>query len=358
MPLLRTLSVSAQAASHIRTELERGRWCDVIPGVYQLAVELGINRKTIEAALRQLEHEGLLQGQGQGRKRRIVMPTVKSARSMRVAILLYEPSDRHLDYIVELQHALEEAGHTVSMAAKALTELKMDVSRVSRLVAQTPADAWILLSGSREITAWFCQQPKPAFALFGRQEGLTIAATGPNKIPAFAAAARHLVGQGHSRIVLVARRGRRLPELGRSESSFINELKACGIQISDFNLPDWEETKEGLHTLLLSLFRVTPPTAMLIEEAPIFAAVQQFLASAGIRVPQQVSLICTDADPTFVWCTPSISHIRWDAEPLVRRMVRWAANVSQGKKDVRQTVAPAEFVIGGTTGPAPASGGN
>jgi DNA-binding GntR family transcriptional regulator len=56
MPLLHSLSVSSQAAAHIRAELERGRWTGLIPGVYQLAAELGVNRKTIEAALRQLEH--------------------------------------------------------------------------------------------------------------------------------------------------------------------------------------------------------------------------------------------------------------------------------------------------------------
>ena len=48
---------------------------------------------------------------------------------------------------------------------------------------------------------------------------------------------------------------------------------------------------EGLQKLLGSLFRLTPPTAMIIDEAPLFAATQQFLASQGLRVPQQVSLI-------------------------------------------------------------------
>jgi DNA-binding GntR family transcriptional regulator len=66
MPLLRSLSVSAQAAAHLRAEIERGHWMGKLPGVHQLAAELGVNRKTVEAALRQLEHEGLLQGQGQG----------------------------------------------------------------------------------------------------------------------------------------------------------------------------------------------------------------------------------------------------------------------------------------------------
>ena len=103
-----------------------------------------------------------------------------------------------------------------------------------------------------------------------------------------------------------------------------------------------------------SLFRVTPPTALIIDEAPFFIATQQFLASRGIRVPQQVSLICTDADSTFTWCLPSVSHIRWDSRLVARRIVRWAAAVSRGRKDVKQSFTLAEFVKGGTIGPVPA----
>ena len=353
MSLLRTLSISSQAAAHIRTELERGHWIGELPGVHQLAVELGINHKTVESALRQLEHEGLLIGQGQGRRRRIATPSSRMVKSMRVGLLYYEPADRQVDYMVNLHHALVAAGHTVVSVARSLMELKLDLSRIRRVVEDTPADVWIILAGSREVLEWFSKQSKPAFALFGRKEELPIAAAGPDKFPAFAAATRHLIGLGHSRIVLVARRARRLPILGRSETAFLNELKTHGIKVGNFNLPDWDETLEGLQLLLHSLFRITPPTAMIVEEAPIFAAVQQFLASHAIRVPQQVSLICTDADPVFAWCNPTISHISWESDPLVRRIVRWAANVSQGREDRRQTVAPAKFVVGGTTGPVP-----
>ena len=273
---------------------------------------------------------------------------------MRIALLDYEPLARTEGYMVELQHLLAAAGHAAFFTEKSLVELRMDVARIGRLVRQTKADAWVIGAGSREVLEWFCAQPMPAFALFGRREGLPIAAIGPDKQPAIAAATRHLIGLGHRRIVLLARRLRRLPEPGRSERALLDELKSHGIPMGDFNLPDWEETREGFQELLGSLFRVTPPTALIVDEAPFFVATQQFLAGRGIRVPQQVSLICTDADPTFSWCMPSIAHIRWDPDPVVRRIVRWAATVSRGRKDVKQAFTLAEFIPGGTIGPAPA----
>jgi hypothetical protein len=353
VPLLRALSASEQTAAHLRAELERGRWSGLMPGVKQLAGEVGVNHKTIEAALRQLEHEGLLVGQGQGRKRQIVLPGGKAARPLRIAMLNYDPVASADGYIVELQHLLVEAGHTAFFTDKSLTELGMDVARVSRLVKRTDADAWVVVAGSRPVLEWISAQPVPAFALFGRKEGLPIAATGPDKPPALAAATRHLTGLGHRRIVLLAR-GRRWREPGRSERAFLDELKACGIAVSEYNLPEWEETREGFQGILRSLFRVTAPTALIVDEASFFVATQQFLATRGIRVPHQISLVCTDDDPAFAWCMPTISHLRWDSAPVIRRVVRWAATVSQGRTDLKQTLFPSEFVIGGTTGPAPA----
>ena len=52
----------------------------------------------------------------------------------------------------------------------------MDAGRVSRFVRKTKADAWIVCAGSREVLEWFSAQPVPAFALFGRRDGLPIAA--------------------------------------------------------------------------------------------------------------------------------------------------------------------------------------
>ena len=181
---------------------------------------------------------------------------------------------------------------------------------------------------------------------------MPIAGAGPDKLPALAAAMRHLIGLGHRRIVLLTRRERRVPNPGPSERAFLDALTAHGIPAGDFNLPDWEETREGFQELLGSLFRVTPPTALIIQEAPFFVATLQFLGARGIRVPEEVSLVCTDPDPAFAWCTPPIAQIRWDTRLAVRRIVRWAANVSRGRRDVQQTSGAAEFVEGGTTGPA------
>ena len=78
----------------------------------------------------------------------------------------------------------------------------------------------------------------------------------------------------------------------------------------------------------------------------------QHFTERGIKVPRDISLVCMDADPAFAWCQPSISHLSWDFDPIVRRVVRWADNVARGKDDRRASTTLAEFIEGGTIGPA------
>jgi DNA-binding LacI/PurR family transcriptional regulator len=352
MQPFRLFSAAGQVAAFLRAEVERGHWTEEMPGADYLATALGVNRKTVEAALRRLEQEGVLAGQGAGRKRRIILAAGERARPLRVAILNFEPMVFTEGYIIELQHLLVEAGHSAFFAERSLTELGMKVSRISRLVEKTEADAWVVYAASREVLEWFVARSVPAIALFGRRRGLPIAAVGPDKVPAYAAATRRLIELGHRRIVLLCRQMRRLPVPGTAECVFLAELAAHEIPSSPYNLPDWEESVEGFQARLESLFRVTPPTALIIDELPFFVAAQQFLARRGIRVPEDVSMVCTDANPAFAWCVPSVAHIGWDSRPVVRRIVRWAANVSHGEKDLRQTLTPAKFVEGGTIGPA------
>lgn len=348
----RFLTITEQVAEHLRRELARGRWTGLMPGKHELAAELAVNNKTVEAALRQLEARGLLLSQGAGRRRAIRTGERPQRRMLRVALLVSDNSDLGLDYMVELRHRLLKAGHAVQIAPRTIVDLRDDSGRLVAMARSTQADAWIVVGGSRKILQWFAGRTEPAFALFGRRGGLPLAAAGPDKPSTYAAATRELIRLGHKRIVLMVRPRRRLPEPGAPEKAFLAELAAHGLAVGDYNLPAWEESPKDFHRCLEELFRVTPPTAMIIDETEFFFATQQFLSGRGLRVPEDVSLIATDPDPTFHWCRPSIAHITWDSSPLVQHIVRWAANVSGGRDDRRQTLTKAEFVVGGTIGPA------
>lgn len=338
-------SITEQFTEHLRGEILRGRWRGELPGRHQLAAAFGLNNKTVESALRQLESDGLLVSQGAGRRRRINTEATGIRRALRIAILTFDfEEDRRIGYMSDLYHSLSDAGHTVLFAPRSQSEMQFNLKRISRHVEETKADAWVVLAGSREILEWFAARPDPAFAVFGQRQDLAIAGFGPDKAPAINAATGRLIELGHRRIVLLVRRARRKPVPSLSVLAFLDSLKSAGIRAGDYNLPDWAESKAGFKECLEALFSVTPPTALIVDEVPWFIATLHFLARRGLRVPGDVSLVCTDDDPALACCEPSIACIKWDIRPLVRRVVNWAGNVSHGKPDLRQSLTPAVFM--------------
>jgi DNA-binding LacI/PurR family transcriptional regulator/DNA-binding transcriptional regulator YhcF (GntR family) len=349
---IRFPTITEQVADHLRGELERGRWAGLMPGKHGLAAELGVNNKTVEAALRQLEAEGQLVAQGAGRRRRIELGSQERRKMLRISLLLNETVDQGLDYIIELRHRLQEMGHAVEFAQRTLVDLRNDVVRLAGLVETAGADAWVVFSGSRRVLEWFVDRKQPVFAVFGRRGGLPLAAVGPDKPSAMIAATETLARLGHQRIVLLVRTPRRLPVPGEPEQAFLKQLETHGIKTSQYNLPDWEETPAGFHKCLDELFRVTPPTALIIDETALFFATYQFFTRRGLRVPEDISLIATDPHPAFDWWQPSVAHIHWESEPIVRRVLKWTANIRRGRADTQQSLTKAVFVHGGTIGPA------
>lgn len=343
--MIHLLSHAEQLASYLRMEILRGRWRDEMPGVSRLEAELGVNHTTLGQALRLLEGEGILESKGDRRRRRIIIPESREPTTMRVGIFLYEPADRYAYDVVRLQHHLMAAGYPVRIPPETLTDLDMNAERVAKVCKRTTTDAWVVLSASHSVLEWFAHQSVPTIAFFGQSSpDLPIAAMRPRRDKIISSLMQRLVKSGHRRIVGLSRSG--IPW-------FRNELEANGIPAGEYNFPKIPKGKFGIQRCLNSLFAVTPPTAMLIGESVVFYAVQSHLARHGILAPEQVSLICSDPDPGFGLCSPSIAHIRWDCDAAVRRTMRWLENTRRGKTDQRMYLVPSNFVDGGTIGPAP-----
>ena len=333
-----------------------------MPGVIRLSSELGVNRTTLQAGLRLLEARGLLEAGGEKRRRRIVMPKSSTTaglrgangngRRLRVKILLFSPKgDETSRDILHLMQHLHTTGHDPEFASRSLWSLGMDVRRVARFVERNPADAWVVLAGSREILEWFSGQHFPCFALMGGFRGVNVAGVKPDKILAQREAVRRLAELGHRRIVKVVMNDRIHPVLGQMERSFLDDLKSLGIQTGPYNLPAWEEEPANFYQRLDSLFRHTPPTAMFLDAVSLFHAARDHLAKKGVVAPKDVSLVCDDPDAAFEWMQPSVAHIQWSFQPLARRVAQWLDHVAAGKDDRRQTLLKAKFIDGGTIGP-------
>jgi DNA-binding LacI/PurR family transcriptional regulator len=271
----------------------------------------------------------------------------------KIQILLGAELDRSRSMMVELERQLQSAGHAAEFSSKTLECLGRRVENVARFVDATEADGWIVLGGNHDVLDWFAHQPKPAYAIFGRQASVDLAGVSICRAGALARAVQRLVELEHRRIVLMTRPDRRAPGPGRFERQFLETLARYGIHTGSFNLPDWEDDPKDFTKCLDALFSYTPPTALILDQSHLYFAAQQHLAQRGLLVPRDVSLICNDWDIVFRWSAPSVTYIRWDSARLIRHARRWAANLARGRTQQKKSVVEAEFMEGGTIGPVP-----
>ena len=337
-----------QVANYLREQISKGRWTGPMPGRNPLVKELGVNGSTLERALLQLEKEGLLVSQGQGRPRRICNDAEPAVPCTRVAIMLYEPVDAYHALIVDLQHQLSSMGHIVSFTSKSLMELKHNPMRVLATLEKSPADAYILLAAPRQVLSVTLQLPAPVFALFGRMSDLPMAGVGQHTKKAFREVIECLCENGHRRIVKLTRSENLEGELGKVERGFLNELENRGLSTGIYNLPHWENTPRGFQQCLDELFRVTPPTAIILDEWKLYYAAKNHLAGKRGKASRDAVCISMDYHDSFDWCQPSVPHFHADQSKYVKRTVEWVNNIARGKKDIRQTNIYASFVGGGS----------
>ncbi|MFT5906589.1 MAG: DNA-binding LacI/PurR family transcriptional regulator [Cryomorphaceae bacterium] len=340
--MFKGLTIPEQVAAHLRQELKSGRWSEYMPGRDFLARELGVNGSTIERALLQLERENLLKSGGAGRRRRILVEN-QPLKVNQVCILLFEPEDAFDKYIIELRLQLQHAGYSVIVATKTLNELKHDPKKVAGILSRNPADAYILMAAARPVLEYFSKTSLPVFALFGRMTGLPIAGTAPDKAPALKEAIYELHQLGHKRIVFLSREAKS-ENHGFLERVFFEELEKLGLSHSSYNLPVWEDSPEGLEQCLESLFKVTPPSVIFVDDWLLVLAIHNYLMHKRGIAFRQLVCVCTDFHPIFHWCRPRISHFYWDSEAVVRSVLRWVNCIVQGKDDKKQQLIVSKFV--------------
>lgn len=329
-----------------------------MPGVLALENELCLNRNLLGQALQMLEDESILVSQGRGRPRKIVIPKSHRLDTLRIGILRHGEQDVHRFHpLAETKYLLEAAGHSVSIAQGNLATMNMNPKRVAQVISKHDVDAWVVVSGSKSLLEWFAGQSFPALAFFGNFSGVRIASVIPAVQAQYQVLLRKLLELGHRKIVFLSRSTtpammeREMKADMEQRGVLARELAAHAIAYGDYNRPCFESNPEKLQQCLHELFRVTPPTAIYVDEAFVALVVYEFLLKRGIRVPEDVSLVCNVEDPAFVWNRPVISHFRWDPGAIGRRVLQWADHVARGKEDLRQVATKVSFVEGGTIAP-------
>lgn len=355
-PIPRPSLVEA-TAGQLRRCIQEGRWQGWLPGVRPLAEEFMVSKETLRAALAILEKERILAPGNAGRLRQILTPgrsTPAGKQHLRVALLLRHPLQQlnalSQGHMLALLHEIRQAGHQAFVAKRHPKAPGKDGAVLRRLVEETQADAWILYSAGHEALAWFAQQKLPVFALGGHPLTLDIPWACSDLTNAIQDALADLVAHGHRRIVLITSEKWLKPTPNTAALVFAKGMQAHGLSVTDYNLPNWVESSEGLEALLKGLFSATPPTALIVFAPSWTVATLGWLLRQGLRVPEDVSLISILPDPALSFWNPPVAHFQWLTAPHIHHALKWLRTLVEGKKTPGARPVAVTYVRGGTVG--------
>jgi len=132
-------------------------------------------------------------------------------------------------------------------------------------------------------------------------------------------ATEHLLGLGHTRIAAIE--GPPDVTSGRlHHAGFTAALAAAGVPVDPALVQrgsfDWFFGRDAADLLLRS---ADPPTALLVSNHEASFGVLPVLGDRGVRIPDDLSLICTEEEPFFTWWAPPLTTVDNRAEDLARR---------------------------------------
>ncbi|MBY3552835.1 LacI family transcriptional regulator [Modestobacter lapidis] len=122
-------------------------------------------------------------------------------------------------------------------------------------------------------------------------------------------AAEHLLSLGHTRIAAIE--GPADVTSGRAHHAGLTAaLRAAGVEPDPALVRrgpfDWLFGRQAAESLL---HLPEPPSALLVSNLEASFGVLTVLADSGLRVPEELSLICTEEEPFFTLWSPQISTV-------------------------------------------------
>jgi len=294
-------TLPAQVAAVLRREIAAGRWPDSLPGERSLAARLRVGRRTVRAALAILRAEGLLSTTA----RRPSTPATTPERTagggrLKVALLLPEPigTMRHLTalWVHYLMTALQGAEGVLEVFHGRRFFGSGSSRSLEQLVADNPAECWVLGRSSLAMQRWFARSGVPAVMAGGAHPGIPLSSVDMDH----RALGRHAAG-------VLARRGCQRAVLFLGPARQVGDAE-CEAGLADAGSPSVhsvfvKETPEAVVAAFARALQQSPaPTGFLFASSFAYLAARSWL-EAGPTPGEPLTLLARDDEPF-------LSHLR------------------------------------------------
>lgn len=303
-------SIAAQVAQALRSEIGNRAWADSLPGERQLAERFQVSRKTIRKALAELRAEGLL-ATARSRGSTIAQPRGRARPpSPRIALLLPQPLEASRPYTVlwvnRLMALLQETGHPLQTFHGTKYFGQNAARSLARLTRAHPARAWIIGGSNRPLQEWFAASGLPTIIAGSAHAGVALPSVDIDHRALCRHSAALLLRHGHRQLALFLEHAGHAGD-AESEQGFREGLAASPDAPEPLVCSPERSAPSIIREIKRLLARKAPPTGWLVSNSYAYLTVLSYLASLGLRVPRDISVISRDEETflTFMHPTPT-----------------------------------------------------
>lgn len=356
---MRFQSLPAQVAEHLKAEIIQGRWSEFLPGERSLSTTLRVSRRTLTAALDQLQRAGIIKSEPARGHRILLVPQVRKVGEVRqIGLLTPLPLDLMRPgtnlWVNDLQALLGEAGFRLSFFHGQKYVAAQPGRALSKLVAGNELACWILAGSTEPAQRWFAGAAIPTVVV-GTCHGEVVL---PDVDLDFHAMGRHVAGRvaalRHRKAALfLSHAPGYFTSESESERGFREVLQKAGVETL---VVYHERSRDGLVRALKRLFASRDyATALVTINSLDYLTTTSFLTQRGLRVPDDVSVIARNDDAFMTALLPEPTRYHASPHILARRIFKLLMQVVEGRTPVQPHVRiMPDFIAGESLGPGPA----
>jgi DNA-binding LacI/PurR family transcriptional regulator len=329
------------------------------PSIRDVASEAGVSHQTVS---RVLNNHPSIRPATEARVREVMTRlgyrpnraarTLVTSRHHTIGLLVagrgqWGPSSASLG----VEEAARAAGYTVASAALANEDFASMAAAIDSLVSHGVDGLVVIAPHGRALDAVRRSAPElPAVALHrvsGTGEAVVLDQEGGAR-----AATRHLIDLGHTRIAHLAGPQDWVEAEARLQG-FTMEMRDHGLPLRPHLYGDWSaDAGYAAGRVLLA----TDVTAVFVANDQMALGLLHAVAEAGLRVPQDLSVVGFDDIPEARHFSPPLTTVRQDFAELGRRAIAvLLEEIEPGRQAAPHTVVPTPLVVRSSTAAPPAA---
>jgi len=319
-------SLLAECVRVMQLRIEAGEWVEYLPGERRLADMLHVGRDTVRLTLAELEHDGWLEPAAAGKRRRIAKrrskPASRNSGTLRVGMLsphrLERQNQTMLLEVDKVRHMVAEKGGNFELYAPGWYESQQPEGRLAEFIEGEQRTVWILHRSTPQVQRWFEKNRVPCLVRGTPSEGISL----PFLDVDWKATTRHAAGMlwrlGHRKIGIFTPPDRLAGVDAAVKGA--EEITEDGFEVMALQE---NGTTGGIERVFTRAMKMqVPPTALIATRARQVVTLFGCAARAGLRVPEDLSLVSLVREPYLEYMIPEVTGYLSKPTVLAKQVVR------------------------------------